>query len=214
MARRREQTSAPVQESRDGFFFLGNNLLLDFLNTRPILEGELTELLPDFAALVRWFHAANLLTPQERSRLQREWEPSDRAQKILRSLLEFRERFRKVVLGWERTGKMHHPAIRELNELLAMHPMRTRLKTGGRQLEIERYFEAREPEDLWAPLAHSAAMLFGTEDHKRVRKCDHCVGHFLDISKKGTRRWCSMKLCGNRHKVAAYAARQRLMKDA
>jgi predicted RNA-binding Zn ribbon-like protein len=35
------------------------------------------------------------------------------------------------------------------------------------------------------------------------------VLHFQDTSKKGTRRWCSMRLCGNRHKVAAYADRQR-----
>ena len=33
--------------------------------------------------------------------------------------------------------------------------------------------------------------------------------HFHDTSKKGTRRWCRMRLCGNRMKVAAYAAWQR-----
>ncbi|PYU38741.1 MAG: hypothetical protein DMG54_29400 [Acidobacteria bacterium] len=62
---------------------------------------------------------------------------------------------------------------------------------------------------MFAPLAHSAATLFATVDHKRVRKCAQCVLHFYDTSKKGTRRWCSMQLCGNRLKVAAYAARRR-----
>src|SRR6516164_5368126 len=47
-------------------------------------------------------------------------------------------------------------------------------------------------------------------DRTRVRKCGQCVLHFLDTSKKGTRRWCSMQLCGNRLKVAAYALRKRL----
>ena len=46
-------------------------------------------------------------------------------------------------------------------------------------------------------------------DRNRVRKCESCVLHFWDTSKKGSRRWCSMKLCGNRVKVAAYAARRR-----
>jgi len=46
-------------------------------------------------------------------------------------------------------------------------------------------------------------------DRSRVHKCANCVGHFLDTSKKGTRRWCSMQLGGNRAKVAAYAARRR-----
>ena len=74
---------------------------------------------------------------------------------------------------------------------------------------MELWFESRQPEDLFAPLAHSAAKLFASVDRNRVRKCDQCVLHFHDTSKKGTRRWCSMQLCGNRLKVAAYAARQR-----
>ena len=71
-------------------------------------------------------------------------------------------------------------------------------------------FEARQPEDLFAPLAYSAARLFTEADRTRVRKCGQCVLHFLDTSKKGTRRWCSMQLCGNRLKVAAYAQQKRL----
>jgi len=53
------------------------------------------------------------------------------------------------------------------------------------------------------------ATLFAEADRNRVRKCGQCVLHFHDTSKKGIRRWCSMRLCGNRLKVAAYAARQR-----
>jgi len=74
----------------------------------------------------------------------------------------------------------------------------------------ELYFERRHPEDLFAPLAHGVAALFANVDRRRVRKCNQCVLHFHDTSKKGTRRWCSMQLCGNRLKVAAYAARRRL----
>jgi predicted RNA-binding Zn ribbon-like protein len=63
---------------------------------------------------------------------------------------------------------------------------------------------------LVSPLAYSAAELFANTDRKRVRKCDQCVLPFHDTSKKGTRRYCSMQMCGNRQKVAAYAARQRM----
>ena len=85
--------------------------------------------------------------------------------------------------------------------------MATRLKTKGSGTEL--WFEPRQPEELFAPLAHSAATLFADVDRNRVRKCAQCVLHFRDTSKKGTRRWCSMQLCGNRLKVAAYAARRR-----
>jgi predicted RNA-binding Zn ribbon-like protein len=87
--------------------------------------------------------------------------------------------------------------------------MSTRLKTNGKQLSAELQFEPQSPMDLFAPLAHAAAMLLANANRDRVRKCNQCVLHFVDTSKKGTRRWCSMQLCGNRRKVAAYAARRR-----
>src|SRR5690349_18837789 len=86
---------------------------------------------------------------------------------------------------------------------------RARLETTRNVPSKELWFEARQPEDLFAPLAHSAATLFAELSRDRVRECRQCVLHFNDTSKKGTRRWCSMRLCRNCLKVAAYAARHR-----
>ena len=195
---------------RHGFLFVGNHLALDFLNTCPVQDGEPTELLPDFDALLRWFHASGLLTSHELRNLLQEWGESVRAQRVVEAVRELRERLRNEVLSWKRRGTVHHSTIDELNRLLAEHPMRTRLKGIGSALSTELWFEPRRPEDLFAPLAHGAARLFANVDRNRVRKCGQCVLHFYDTSKKGTRRWCSMQLCGNRLKVAAYAARERL----
>lgn len=195
---------------RDGFLFVGNHLALDFLNTCPVQDGEPNELLPDFCALLRWFRAAELLSSRELENLRHQWGESARARHVVEAMRELREKLRKEVLAWERRGTVHHPVIAELNRLMAKHPMRTRLKATGGAPSTELWFEPRRPEELFAPLAHSAAMLFANADRNRVRKCGQCVLHFYDTSKKGTRRWCSMQLCGNRFKVAAYAARQRL----
>ena len=115
-----------------------------------------------------------------------------------------------MVLAWEDGRTVQDSTIEELNRLMAEHPMRTRLIGNGDERLPELYFPVQNPEDLFAPLAQSAAMLFTSVDRMRVRKCGQCVLHFLDTSKKGTRRWCSMQLCGNRLKVAAYAQRKRL----
>ncbi len=195
---------------RDGFLFVGNQLVLDFLNTCPVQNGEPMELLPDFGALLRWFRAADLLSSREAGSLWQQWGESVRARRAVEAMRELRERLRKEVLAWERGGTVHHTALDELNRLMAEHPMLIRLKTSGSASSTELWFEPRQPEDLFAPLAHSAATLFAAVDRNRVRKCDQCVLHFHDTSKKGTRRWCSMQLCGNRLKVAAYAARQRV----
>lgn len=193
---------------KDGFLFVGNELALDFLNTRPVLNGEATELLPDFAALVRWFQAAGMLNERQADALTRKWAGSPTGKRTVEDMRQWRERLRKQVIAWEDGASLHPAVVKELNQLMAEHPMRLRL-SAQKKHATELWFEPHQPEDLYAPLAHSVATLFAETDRSRVRKCGQCVLHFHDTSKKGTRRWCSMRLCGNRLKVAAYAARQR-----
>src|SRR5688572_1671345 len=45
----------------------------------------------------------------------------------------------------------------------------------------------------------------------RIRRCEgvDCAIPFVDTSRPGTRRWCSMERCGNRAKAAAHRRRHR-----
>src|ERR1700738_1627741 len=159
---------------KDGFLFVGNDLVLDFLNTSPVQNGETKELLPDFRALLRWFQAAALLNSREVGNLRKQWGESVRARHTVEAMRELRERLRDEVLSWERGGTVHHAAIDDLNRLMAEHPMLIRLNTSGSASSTELWFDPRRPEDLFAPLAHSAATLFANTDRNRVRKCDQC----------------------------------------
>jgi predicted RNA-binding Zn ribbon-like protein len=194
---------------KDGFLFVGNELVLDFVNTRPVQDGRPTELLQDYGTVLRWFQAADLLNSEQATNLEHQWGGTSVARKATKALKDLRERLREEILTWEGGGAIRRSTINELNGLMGIHPMLTRLTPSGTAYSTKLWFEVGEPADLLAPLAHSAATLFAASDRKRVRKCDNCVLHFRDTSKKGTRRWCSMQLCGNRFKVAAYAARQR-----
>lgn len=53
-----------------------------------------------------------------------------------------------------------------------------------------------------AALARETVALV-TADDGRLRQCaaDDCPLLFVDTSRAGVRRWCSMQRCGNRHKV-------------
>jgi predicted RNA-binding Zn ribbon-like protein len=46
---------------------------------------------------------------------------------------------------------------------------------------------------------------------KRLKSCPgpHCGGLFYDASRNGSSTWCSMSICGNRTKTAAYRERKR-----
>jgi predicted RNA-binding Zn ribbon-like protein len=105
---------------RDGFLFVGNQLTLDFLNTRPVQNGEPMELLPDISALLRWFHAAELLSARDAANLQQKWGKSARVQRTLEAVRELREKLRKEILAWEGGGAVHHSTTDELNRLMAI----------------------------------------------------------------------------------------------
>ncbi len=194
---------------KSGFLFLGNELVLDFLNTRPVPNGEPIELLSDFAAFARWLEAAGVLRARDAARIKRQWNETPRSRGFLESARALREMLRKEVIEWEAGAVVHPGTLAELNRLLTRHPMRVRLKATPEGVVEQPWFTMDEPEDLLAPIAESAAKLFTRVNRERVRKCAACALHFHDTSKKSTRRWCSMQLCGNRAKVAAYAERQR-----
>ena len=184
-------------------------MALDFLNTRPIMDDGPVELLPDSNAVLRWFQAAGVMNSRQAATFRSTWGNSQAMQDAPHNLRAWRERLRPALVAWEAGRSLPKATLQELNRLMAEYPLRTRLTTSGRDLTTESWFEPQTPGGLIAPLAHSAAMLFATAERSRVRMCGNCVLHFLDTSKKGTRRWCSMEMCGNRFKVAAYAARQR-----
>ena len=62
-----------------------------------------------------------------------------------------------------------------------------------------------------AAVAQDGVELFGGPLATRVRKCanEGCAILFVDTSRSGRRRWCSMSACGNKAKVGAFRRRQR-----
>jgi predicted RNA-binding Zn ribbon-like protein len=198
------------EDWRGGHLFVGNRLALDFLNTSLISNGETMELLADTTAVARWMAHAELLPEKAAKKLEQAWERSPRAAKQVLGLRQFRDRLRAGVFAFEAGSNVSPEFLGELNALLRTHPVYRVVEADGRGgYQQTRSFEPRLPDDLLGPLAEDTMMLLTGVSADRVRKCEGCSVHFLDVSKKGSRRWCSMSLCGNKVKVAAYQRRQR-----
>jgi predicted RNA-binding Zn ribbon-like protein len=60
-------------------------------------------------------------------------------------------------------------------------------------------------------LAQSAVDLLVSEQIRLIRECgdEGCRWLFLDTSKNHSRRWCDMKICGNRMKARRFKAQRR-----
>jgi predicted RNA-binding Zn ribbon-like protein len=96
--------------------------------------------------------------------------------------------------------------VAEVNRAAARPPLVPRIAAdGARAWEL--------PADAGRALsviARDAVDLFTGTLAGRVRECgaDDCHLVFVDTSRPGRRRWCSMERCGNRHKVRALRARR------
>jgi len=201
--------SREVNEWIDGFLFVANRPILDFLNTKPVLADGPTELLPNVRALERWLIASDMVTSPRGKAAVRGWRQSPEAAAFLKQLIAFRERLREAAVRIENGSPPADAFLAEVNSLLLQYPRRTSLHKRDGKVIRETLFEPRKPTDLWAPIVDATADLLTETDSSRIRKCESCVVHFFDTSKKGSRRWCSMNICGNKVKVAAYQRRKR-----
>ncbi|MEY8880855.1 CGNR zinc finger domain-containing protein [Donghicola sp. XS_ASV15] len=204
------------QETRPAPFFVGESPALDFLNTVAKPRSEQFEWLATGADLLDWLVAAGLATEAELAHFRRpdcETELEDARMQILGLREQFRE-FIEDVHGSALTAT-DHPFVATLNELLRRGPQYWQLMPADTSSREGRGYVKREVHPLGAPvdlivrLGFSIASLIAEADFRYLRKCEGqgCTLFFLDVSKNHKRRWCSMEVCGNRAKAAAFRKR-------
>lgn len=181
-------------ELRDGFHFRGGHPALDLVATRTgRLKPVQRELLAEPDDLARWLVAAGLAEEG----LTADAADLERGQ-------ELREAVHAIVDA--RLAGCEDPPgeVARLNAIAAAPPATLQLGPDGR-VRTEGNVAAR-----LAALAREAVMLLGGDQAARIRRCeaDGCAMLFVDTSRGGERRWCSMKRCGNKAKVAEFRRRR------
>jgi predicted RNA-binding Zn ribbon-like protein len=187
------------------------DLCLDFTNTlawRGSVPDESLHGLPDLA---QWCASSGSLLAGaiEASGAWAERHPA-RAAAIFRGAIAIRETVYRIFHAVAGGSAPAEKDLSELNRALEETPARSALQRIGDgfgwRLEGTRLLAAPA---LLAPVLWSAGDLLTGPQLARVRECanDKCLWLFLDESKNGTRRWCSMSACGNRAKAHRHYAR-------
>ncbi|MBH1934393.1 ABATE domain-containing protein [Streptomyces sp. AV19] len=105
-----------------------------------------------------------------------------------------------------REGRPSPADLAEVNRAAAAPPLAPRITDDGDRAWA---LPATGGQALSA-VARDAVELLTGPFAGRIRECgaDNCQLVFVDTSRPGRRRWCSMERCGNRHKVRALRARR------
>ncbi|WP_329093110.1 CGNR zinc finger domain-containing protein [Actinomadura citrea] len=173
--------------------------VVDFLNTVDVEDG--TDVFGDGPeALADWLVEKRLCHSR----------PSVTAADV-QAAIDLRRGLRGLALA--NTGEPVDPEdVRAAQEVLAALPLTLRLPAGTDA--------AKDGPDLDASggsfskaLGRIAAAYFAAYaggDWSRVRRCPahDCAWVFWDSSKNASRRWCSMRVCGNRAKARAFTERR------
>ena len=179
--------------------FVGDDLAINFINTRRMVEAQLTDTLQSDSDVKAWLR--KLEVPVAKGAL-----PFGDGV-LLKGARELREIALAAVQD-RKSGKK--PSLVALNRFLANAPSHPALTTDdARNIHVTRVYGKETVEAFLAPVAEAVADLLADGDFNFVRHCEGnaCVMWFYDRTKGHRRRWCTSTGCGNRAKVAAFRAR-------
>jgi predicted RNA-binding Zn ribbon-like protein len=187
----------------------GNRLCLDFANL-AFVSGDPTEHAVFWDEFVDFLILKQIVS-EERSRHIRALVETD--PRAAASLLEHAERLGKalrlIFAATLKHQRFHAQWVEPINRILRVTEGHDELQWNGESWSLG--FVAREEglEWLLAAIARSGAELIAESAIQKLKQCANpdCRILFYDDSRTHRRRWCSMALCGNRNKVAAFARR-------
>jgi len=184
---------AASAELRDGFKFRSDHIALDLLAT---LAGRLkptpTDLLQSPADLERWLVAGGIAPRRP-----------DASDADLLEARKLREALYRLGVNSVRDERFAPADLAIVNRMALVSPPAPQLGARGLKWKWD------DVSNLLAVVALAGAELFGSEAAHRIRACSGigCSILFLDGSRAGDRRWCSMAACGNRAKIAEFRRR-------
>jgi predicted RNA-binding Zn ribbon-like protein len=180
---------------------LGGRLSVDFVNATP------TNVALSWEKLIHFLEETRIVSPERGAQLLALPHSDPQA---VESLLSKSQRLglalRKAFTAMLRKHRLDREWIEPLNEILRITEGHDELVFEDGIFRIE--FIAREGGLDWllAAVARSGAEIITDGPGARLRLCanPHCGLFFCDKSRTHRRRWCSMSVCGNRSKVAAF----------
>jgi predicted RNA-binding Zn ribbon-like protein len=195
-------------------FHLSGRASVDLANTVSWrASGQPVERLARVEDVIRWARQSGLIGDREASELTRQAGANPaRAALAVARIRGLREAIYRV---FSMLADGRRPAAADLapiNRVLS-HAMRHLHVTARAD---RRFVLAWKPGDtslgqlLW-PVARSVAEILTSEHRGRLKKCPSasCGWIFVDTTRNGTRRWCDMRVCGNRAKARRHYHRRR-----
>jgi predicted RNA-binding Zn ribbon-like protein len=209
----------PDRNAVDKISLIGGHPALDFVNSVEKRDApDENNYLTSYDALVHWAKRVELLSAGDANRLRLSARREKAAAaRVWKDLMQLRRTMHAVFLAVARHDVPPAPALHDLNKQVKRAYAHRRLHADRDHLHWVWDSASDDLKRVEQEIVQSAAELLTSDKIHRVRKCAHdpCDWLFLDSSRSGRRRWCSMGTCGNVAKLRRFRAKGRkLRKEA
>ncbi len=184
---------------------------LGFVNTLEFARGRVVEHLETATAALAWFHEHALLHAETLETESRRFEADGvAAERTLRRVHRVRAAIRELLVATVEGRPPGGRQLADMNRALRFHYV-TYLVPAPDGVSLDHKHEGDPVEGALARLAESIARELTQGRPERLRVCENeeCRWIYLDTSHSGRRKWCDMRTCGNRVKVARHRQRRR-----
>jgi predicted RNA-binding Zn ribbon-like protein len=195
--------------SLDRLEMVGGALCLDFANTVNSRIATVHDYLGSYGDLLGWAAKAGAITADEAALLAATAEQRpEEARAALEEARALRETIYRVFSGAAAGAQPAQEDLAALWQRYAEAIAEARPHMGAGAVTLAWSMGEDLGSVLW-PMAYSAGELLRSGEVRRVKECPGCGWLFVDASKNGSRRWCSMNTCGTRDKMRRYHRRAR-----
>ena len=183
--------------------FIGGHPAVDFTNTvfTRYMPSDDNDLLNSPRDIGNWFQVAGLATSQQAQAISGITDPA-----FLESIRDLRDASFSVFHALASADRPEPAAMGLLFDRAGNGFSSHRIAPGDTSLtsEIARFDDSESITAFLAAISVEASIVL---PRQRLRSCPRCGWLFLDTSRGGRRRWCSMETCGNREKASRHRTR-------
>lgn len=189
----------------------GGVLCLDFVNTVPDRkDGSSRDLLQSFNDLIYWARKAKAINASAFSLLEKAGVVRERsAREYFAQSLQLRDLVYQLFYPLSQGNKVKSADLDAFNATMSRYVAHLVVVPDAGGFAQQWAYEADHFQRITAPVVKSAQDLLLSDKLHRIKECPSCGWLFLDTSKNGMRRWCSMEDCGSNAKALQYYYRKK-----
>lgn len=189
----------------------GGVLCLDFVNTVPDRkDGSGRDLLRSCHDLLYWAKRARVIDAASYAAFEKSVRERERqAREFFSEAIQLRSLIYQLFYPISQGQKVKSADLDAFNKAMAKLSTHLVVTPSAKGFAQRWQFEPHQLQAITAPILKSAQDVLLSDKLHRVKECPSCGWLFLDGTKNGKRRWCSMEDCGSQVKALEYYYRKK-----